>query len=168
MYFKLETSSSDETLSVAEKLTAILKPQDIVILTGDLGAGKTCFVKGVSLALGIKDNITSPTFTILKSYTGRLSLYHFDLYRIDSIEEMFEIGLPEYLPADGVTMIEWGDKARPLLRQEHLDIDFRRCSKQTRREIIFQPNGEKWMIRIADWFMRSFGTDQGLGEDRKP
>jgi tRNA threonylcarbamoyladenosine biosynthesis protein TsaE len=108
---KYYTRSPEDTLSLGKKLGQELKDGDIVALYGGLGAGKTVFAKGIASGLGIEEEVTSPTFTLLKSYEGRLKLYHFDLYRIEEEEELAQTGFYDYLGGDGVCIIEWADRA---------------------------------------------------------
>lgn len=96
-----------EFKEVAKEISKNLKVGDIVILNGDLGAGKTTFVKEVGKTLGVKKEITSPTFTFMKEYVGKYNIYHFDLYRVSSEEEIYELGLHDYLYKDGICFIEW-------------------------------------------------------------
>jgi tRNA threonylcarbamoyladenosine biosynthesis protein TsaE len=106
-----ESLSPDETFDLGEKLGEKLNNGDIVALYGELGAGKTVFTKGIAKGLGVCEEITSPTFTLLKEYEGRNRLYHFDLYRIEDEEALENIGFYEYLGGEGVCVIEWADKA---------------------------------------------------------
>jgi tRNA threonylcarbamoyladenosine biosynthesis protein TsaE len=106
-----ESLSADETFDLGEKLGETLKNGDIVALYGELGAGKTVFAKGIASGLGVNEEITSPTFTLLKEYEGRLRLCHFDLYRIEDEEALENIGFYEYLGGESVCVIEWADKA---------------------------------------------------------
>ena len=101
------TNTREETIAAAEKFAAKLKGGDVVLLTGELGAGKTTFTKGIALALGVKEQVTSPTFTIIKEYRGdKLFLYHMDMYRLSG--DITELGLDEYLGReDGVSVVEW-------------------------------------------------------------
>jgi tRNA threonylcarbamoyladenosine biosynthesis protein TsaE len=105
------TYSERETFELGKTLAKSLKDGDIVELEGRLGAGKTVFAKGIASGLGIMEEVTSPTFTLLKEYEGRLKLHHFDLYRIENQEELREIGFYDYLGAEGVCVIEWAGKA---------------------------------------------------------
>ena len=108
--------SPTETLEFGRQLAAELQPGAVLALTGELGAGKTCLVKGIARGLGVEQEVTSPTFTLIHEYRGgRLPLYHVDLYRLDSIEQAVGIGIEEYLPGDGVTVIEWAEKIESLL-----------------------------------------------------
>ena len=100
--------SVEETHNVAKQVAEKLKGKEIILLNGDLGAGKTTFTKGIAKALGITDVVTSPTFTFMKEYNGRLNLYHFDMYRVEEADELYELGLNDYLNMEGgVCVIEW-------------------------------------------------------------
>lgn len=105
---KFMCNSVSDTYAVASRLARKLNGGEIILLSGDLGAGKTTFTKGLAMALGISEVVTSPTFTFMKSYTGRLTLYHYDMYRVTDSSELYELGLEEYLgAAGGVCVIEW-------------------------------------------------------------
>jgi len=100
--------SINETYEIAKQVADKLKGKEIILLNGDLGAGKTTFTKGLAKALGISDVVTSPTFTFMKEYSGRLNLYHFDMYRVEDADELYELGLNDYLNMEGgVCVIEW-------------------------------------------------------------
>ena len=150
----LITESEDQTKRLASKIAPTIKAGDVICLTGDLGAGKTHFVQGLALALGIEGQITSPTFTIIKEYSGRLPLYHFDVFRLAAPKEMAAIGYEEYFFGDGVTVIEWGDKIADLLPKDHLVIEFHRViESENRRMLIVKasgPRSEKLKKELAD------------------
>ena len=112
---KLETHSFEETVEAGLKLGNILKPGDVIWLSGDLGTVKTALTNGIAKALGIDAYITSPTFNLVNEDEGRLPLYHFDVYRIADPDEMFDIGFEEYLSNGGVTVIEWGEQIAEIL-----------------------------------------------------
>lgn len=117
------TSSPEETLAFGEKLSASFKNElYIVTLQGDLGAGKTLLTKGLGKGLAVPDwyYLNSPTFTLINEYEGRLPLYHFDLYRLGDVDELFELGFNDYLAGPGVLVIEWPEKAASLLPSENL------------------------------------------------
>src|SRR4051812_40798168 len=97
-------------MAFAESLTERLRPGDVVVLSGGIGAGKTVFAKGVARALGVTETVVSPSFTLHQTYEGRLRLNHFDFYRLDSGGEAFELGIDEAASGDAVTLIEWGDR----------------------------------------------------------
>lgn len=108
----VETNSSAETVALGERLGRLLAPGDFIALVGDLGAGKTQFTKGIAAGLGVDPGtpVTSPTYTILNIYQGRLPLYHFDLYRLEGGEEVEELGFEEYFSGSGVCVVEWAER----------------------------------------------------------
>ena len=102
------TKSAAETRALGERIAGLLKPGDVLLLEGDLGAGKSELTRGIARGLGVKETVTSPTFTILNVYeSGRCPLYHFDWYRLESAEELYELGMDEYLGGDGIAVVEW-------------------------------------------------------------
>lgn len=110
------TSSPEETERLGEKLAAFLGPGQIIAYLGDLGAGKTAFTRGIARGLGVKENVTSPTYTIVNEYlSGRLPLFHFDMYRLSSAEELFDIGWEDYLVRGGVCAVEWSENVMEAL-----------------------------------------------------
>lgn len=109
------SNSPKETENIAKAFAKNLKPGDVVTLDGDLGAGKTAFTQGLAKGLGVADYVSSPTFTIVNCYEGNIPLYHFDVYRIDDCDEMYEIGYDEYVGGDGVAVIEWSEKIEEIL-----------------------------------------------------
>ena len=122
-YRKLRLNNEEETRSLGLEIADALEPGDIVALIGDLGTGKTALTKYIAEGLGIKEEISSPTFTIVKEYTsGRLPLYHFDVYRLGSGEELLDIGAEEMLEGDGVCVIEWADIAADVLPADALVV----------------------------------------------
>jgi tRNA threonylcarbamoyladenosine biosynthesis protein TsaE len=126
----MTTFSPAETVAFARQFAARLKPGDVVALTGELGAGKTCFVKGL---VGTGD-VTSPTFTLIHEYRGRVPLYHIDLYRLNSVQEALAIGIEDYLPAaDGITVIEWAEKIEALLPEHTIRVRIEIAGETTRR-----------------------------------
>lgn len=110
-----EVFNEQETKDFGYKMGLNAKPGDIYCLRGDLGVGKTVFTKGFALGLGINEHITSPTFTIVNEYNGRLPFYHFDVYRIGDPDEMYDIGYEEYFFGDGVCLVEWAELIEELL-----------------------------------------------------
>jgi len=116
------TSSAADTLELGEALAELARPSDLILLSGDLGAGKTTFCQGFGKGLGVEDQITSPTFTLARTYTGRLDLHHLDVYRLESPEEVADLGLSEVLDEGAVTLIEWGDMIAPLVGADRLEI----------------------------------------------
>jgi tRNA threonylcarbamoyladenosine biosynthesis protein TsaE len=125
--------SAQETFDFGKDFAADLKAGVVLALCGDLGAGKTHFVKGLAVGLGIETEATSPTFTLIHEYTGgRLPLYHIDLYRLEQPEEALNIGLDEYLEGNGVTAIEWADKFELLIPRNAKKLVFRVLEGDTR------------------------------------
>jgi tRNA threonylcarbamoyladenosine biosynthesis protein TsaE len=119
----LISASLSETITAGQELGSLLENGDVVALTGPLGAGKTCFVKGIAGGLNIADNeISSPSFVLLKEYRGSMPLFHFDLYRMNDISELYNIGWDDYFMRDGVVVVEWGEKAGELLPETGIRI----------------------------------------------
>lgn len=135
------TSSETETMSVAGSFAQELQRGDVVALYGELGAGKTQFVKGVSQALGVREHVTSPTFVLLNRYTGKdvqgeeLLVYHLDLYRVKSLEEIYDIGYEEFFYGNGICLIEWADLLGDLLPANRYDVTLKHGSIEQKREI---------------------------------
>lgn len=117
-----ESYSYDETQEIAKKLTDRFKAGDFVAMYGDLGAGKTAFIQGVAKALGVKNYVTSPTFTIVNEYNGTIPLYHFDVYRITDVDEMYEIGYDDYISAGGLCIVEWAELIEDIFPESYYKI----------------------------------------------
>jgi tRNA threonylcarbamoyladenosine biosynthesis protein TsaE len=109
------SKSAEETERAGERLGERLGPGSVVALSGELGTGKTCFVRGLARGLGVSQTVSSPTFVLVNHYHGRVPLFHVDAYRTQSLTELLDLGLDDYLGSDGITVIEWADKLRPLL-----------------------------------------------------
>lgn len=128
--------SAEETTALGEQLAATLPRGAVIALAGDLGAGKTHFVKGLAAGCGFSGDVTSPTFTLIHEYSGgRLTLYHIDLYRLDSPDEALRIGLDEYLDGGGVTAIEWADKFPELIPPDAVWVRMRHAGEAREIEI---------------------------------
>jgi len=142
----IETHSFEETIEFGKKLGTVLKSGDIISLSGDLGTGKTAFTNGIAKSLGIESYITSPTFTIVNEYEGRLPLYHFDVYRISDPDEMFDIGFEEYINSEGITIIEWGEQIKDILPKDIIRVDIKKNINKGLdvREISIDFIGEKY------------------------
>jgi tRNA threonylcarbamoyladenosine biosynthesis protein TsaE len=132
----IKTRSGQETIQLGKRIGRSLKPNDIIALTGDLGAGKTTLIQGIAKGMGIKNWVTSPTFTIINEFKGRLDLFHVDLYRIEGLEEIEDIALEEYFNKDGVTVIEWAEKAGDILPASRINIKIDFESENERNIII--------------------------------
>ncbi|HYE84271.1 MAG TPA: tRNA (adenosine(37)-N6)-threonylcarbamoyltransferase complex ATPase subunit type 1 TsaE [Clostridia bacterium] len=139
---KFNTECAEETSKIGEQLGRLLSKGSIVCLSGDLGAGKTAFTKGIAIGLGVTDYVTSPTYTIINEYEGRLPLYHFDVYRLNDVEEMHELGYEEYFFGDGVVVLEWADIVKEVIPGERLWITILNTKGDNSREIIIEPTGE--------------------------
>ncbi len=137
------TRSPEETGELAFFLARHLKPGDVVCLSGDLGAGKTLFVKSAAKALGVEEEVTSPTFALVNVYQGRLTIYHFDLYRLQHPEQLIDIGFDEYVNGDGISLIEWPDEFKTALPEQYLWIEISRLA-ENERNWRFLPQGEKY------------------------
>lgn len=146
---RLETFAAEETQTLGRELAPALAPGDVISLTGDLGAGKTCFTQGVAAGLGIERAITSPTFNIIREYRGRLPLYHFDVFRLRSADELLPLGYEDYFYGPGVTIIEWGDKIAELLPADYLRIEFHRTVEaEDKRLLIVSATGARSEILL--------------------
>ena len=139
---KIYLENEEQTREIGYKLGQLLTPKSVVCLIGDLGAGKTTMTQSLAKSLEVDDYITSPTFTIVNEYEGKMPLYHFDVYRIGSSEEMYDIGFDEYINGDGVCIIEWANLIEDILPDEYLYIEMN--YKETGREMILTPKGEKY------------------------
>jgi len=144
-------SEEEETLKIGEAIGKLLKPGDIIALRGELGAGKTVLVKGIARGLNVEEEPNSPTFVIMNAYQGRIPLYHFDLYRISGIDELEGIGYEDYFFGDGVSVIEWSERAEGIFPEETIRIEIKipegeskSNSSETEREIKVEGN-EKWL-----------------------
>ena len=135
------TQIAEETHAFGAKLAAQLLPGDVVLLLGQMGAGKSVLARGIAIGLGITETITSPTYTILQVYdSGRLPFYHFDWYRIRSAEEIYELSMEEYLGGNGIAVIEWPERAEKAIPTEHLRIAITPIGINTRK-IMLKPMG---------------------------
>ncbi len=142
--FSVITSSPEQTWQIGQMLGSRLGPGDTVCLYGDLGAGKTSLTYGIALGLDVQHQyITSPTFAFVNEYTGRIPLYHIDLYRIKDPEELENIGFEEYIDSDGVTVIEWAERAEDELPEQRLSVYLSYINDHS-REIGFLAEGERY------------------------
>ncbi len=139
---KVTTESPEETQRLGIELAKALEGGEVILLTGGLGVGKTCLTQGIAWGLGVQEYARSPTFVLISEYQGRLTLYHIDLYRLDDLLEISDLGLDDYLYGDGVCVIEWAEKAISLLPRESLmvRIDF---AGADRRDLTLEARGER-------------------------
>mgnify|MGYP003303381653 FL=1 len=145
---ELIASSLSDTHQTAESVAEIVKSGDLILLVGDLGAGKTAFTQGFGASLGVKEAITSPTFTLARTYQGTLEIHHLDVYRIDQIEEVRDLALPELFEGNSVTLIDWGDQIISALPKDHLEISFEYGEADNERLITITANGSSWNSRM--------------------
>ncbi len=137
----MQTHSPQETRSLGEKLAAHLRTGDVLLLLGDLGAGKSELTRGIAQGLGVQTPVTSPSFTILNVYDeGRVPLYHFDWYRLNSADELYEMGMDEYLGGDGIAVVEWPSQCPEAIPETRLAVELTPLG-DTDREIILTPVG---------------------------
>jgi tRNA threonylcarbamoyladenosine biosynthesis protein TsaE len=142
------TNAVDATQGLGAAIAELARPGDIVLLAGELGAGKTALVQGFGRGLGITERITSPTFMLARQHQGgRLTLHHLDVYRLEQMQEVFDLGLPEVLDEGGVTVIEWGDAIAPALPSDFLEVRLRFGAGDDDRVIEIQPVGPSWNAR---------------------
>jgi tRNA threonylcarbamoyladenosine biosynthesis protein TsaE len=143
------TKSADDTRALAAELSAFAKPRDLILLSGDVGTGKTAFTQGFGRALGIDEPITSPTFTLMRSYeTARVPLLHVDVYRLDRMQEVIELGLFEMLDAGMVAVIEWGDVVAPVMPADFLHVDLDFDEDDDERVLRLRSVGPSWSPRM--------------------
>lgn len=143
MVEKHDTFSEEETYQLGVRLARLLGPGRAVSLEGDLGAGKTALVKGIAKGLGVRDTITSPTFTLVNTYEGDVNLHHFDVYRIDDPEELYEIGWEEYFNPNDVCIVEWGDRVPQMLPADVMRIRIIRDETQFNKRTIIVERQEQ-------------------------
>lgn len=138
---ELMTHSAEETMAKSEALGKLMSGGEVLLLEGDLGAGKTTFTKGLAKGLEIKRNVNSPTFTIIKEYQGRLPLYHMDVYRLADSEE--DLGFDDYFEGEGVTVVEWAHLIEEFLPKERLEIYIYHHGDEERK-LVLTPKGERY------------------------
>lgn len=150
MNYQFISHNKIETITWGRRLSHLLEPGDIIGFFGDLGSGKTRTIQGICQGLGCGDQVSSPTFTIINEYRGQFPVYHFDLYRIESEQEIFDLGYEEYFYNDGICLIEWAERIQSLLPVNHLQIHlkgFFQKGQEDLREIKFSVAGQKMLQR---------------------
>jgi tRNA threonylcarbamoyladenosine biosynthesis protein TsaE len=163
----LRTSGPDDTRRAAAALATALRPGDIVSLTGELGAGKTCFVQGAAGALGVTQPVTSPSFLLRRDYRGDVPVIHLDVYRLETLQEVVDLGFDEVTDGGAIAFVEWGDAMRQLLPSDHLEVDLRLGDPSVgqvatdgelggdlgvaeERRITLRAHGAGWQQRLAE------------------
>lgn len=145
---RLATGAAEETKKAAGALAELLGPGDVVSLAGDLGAGKTTFVQGAAEALGVTEPVTSPTFVLVREYrSGQVPVYHVDVYRLDRLQEVLDLGFEDLLDPRGVVFVEWGSAVEAVLPEDRLDVELHLASDEEARAIVVTGRGVSWNSR---------------------
>lgn len=145
---RLASHSPEQTCELGKLLGRLARPGDVFLLVGNLGAGKTCLTQGIARGLGISEYTMSPSFVIVREYQGRLPLYHIDLYRLENIAEIADLGLDEYFFGGGVSVVEWADRAMELLPEDNLIVvmEYVRIEE---RAISLRTNGRRYETLVG-------------------
>lgn len=158
------TNSAEQTRALAASLAQIVRPGDLLLLVGDLGAGKTAFAQGFGAGLGVQERITSPTFALVQGYSGRLDMHHLDVYRLDRLDEVMDLGLSELLDDGSVTLIEWGDTIVGALPRDFLEVRVTFGEGADERVLELHAVGASWRTRerslseaVAPWSIPTSG-----------
>ncbi|UCD10299.1 MAG: tRNA (adenosine(37)-N6)-threonylcarbamoyltransferase complex ATPase subunit type 1 TsaE [Dehalococcoidales bacterium] len=151
---ELISNSPEDTKKIGTIIGELAVPGDVLLLEGKLGAGKTCLTQGIALGLGIDDYVLSPTFVIMRELYGRLPLYHIDLYRLDDIEESIDLGLDDYFYGDGLSVVEWAEKAISIMPRNRLLIRIDYIS-DTGRRLLLEPSGEHY-FKLAQNIIKGY------------
>lgn len=142
---RINVDNIKETEKIGYMLGKLLTGGEIICMTGDLGAGKTTMTQSIAKGLDVEDYVTSPTFTIINEYSGRCPLYHFDVYRINDVDEMYDLGYEEYFYSNGVSIIEWANIIEEILPTERLNIEISKKDNNEGREIAINGRGNKYL-----------------------
>ncbi|MDQ4069575.1 MAG: tRNA (adenosine(37)-N6)-threonylcarbamoyltransferase complex ATPase subunit type 1 TsaE [Actinomycetota bacterium] len=144
---KAATKSVEDTRALAAEIATLAAPGDLVVLAGDLGTGKTAFAQGFARGLGVKEQVTSPAFILVRTYEGRLPMIHLDVYRLDQMQELVDLGIAELLDQGGVTLVEWGDAVTPALPADFLEVRLETAEGPDDRVITVRSVGRSWPPR---------------------
>jgi len=142
-YLTFITRSPEQTQKIGTGIGGLARPGDVLLLTGELGTGKTCLTQGIAWGLDIEEYTLSPSFVIVRELYGRLPLYHIDLYRLSDIEEIAELGLDDYLYGKGVCVVEWAERGLSIMPLEHLLVEISYLS-DTERKFELKPGGQRY------------------------
>jgi len=142
------TKSADDTRALAAELAPFARAGDLILLEGGLGTGKTAFVQGFAKGLGVTERVVSPTFVLVRSYTGRMPMVHLDVYRLDKLQELIDLGIAELLDEEGVTLIEWGDVVTPALPADFLEVRLEPGDAEDERRLRIRAVGPSWPARL--------------------
>ena len=144
MMFHVTTHDAGETHALGRRLGALLRPGDVVVLDGELGTGKTVLAKGIAVALGIAEPVVSPTFTVVREYDAPTPLVHVDVYRLDHLQELHDLGFDDLIGGDAVTVVEWGDRVSPALPTERLRVLLEPGERDDDRVVTVEAAGLSW------------------------
>lgn len=161
----------DETRALGAALAGLARPGDLLLLAGELGAGKTAFVQGFGQALGVTEPITSPTFALAQRYEGEaVVVHHLDVYRLDHLNEVLDLGIGELLDDEGVVLIEWGEAVASVLPRDYLDVILTFGDQPDERHVTVRPVGPRWCDRekalavaLAPWVEARVSVDEPPG-----
>jgi len=156
----IRTGSPEATRVLAAALGPLLEPGDVVSLVGDLGAGKTAFAQGLAHGLGVAGPVTSPTFTIVQEYEGRIPIAHVDVYRLETIQDLYDLGFDELIDDGRVTIVEWGDLIAQALPPDHLVVRIDPGAADTERVLELSFHGARWLGRRAE-IEQAIGVEAG-------
>ena len=145
---KARTKSVDDTRAVAGEVATLARPGDLILLAGDLGTGKTAFAQGFARGLGVTEPVTSPAFVLVRPYEGRVPMVHLDVYRLDHLQELVDLGIAEMLDSEVVTLIEWGDVVAPALPADFLEIRLELGDSDDERLLNLRAVGPTWPARL--------------------
>jgi tRNA threonylcarbamoyladenosine biosynthesis protein TsaE len=148
MRTEIRTATAEDTRAAGRALAPLLRPGDALALTGELGAGKTTLVQGLAAGLGFDGHVVSPTFTLVREYRGRVPIHHVDVYRLERVQDVLDLGLDDATAEGGVLLVEWGDAVEGLLPAEHLVVTLTTVSADDEtRSILVEGVGPSWRLR---------------------
>lgn len=148
-HMRLRTGDVEETRALGEALASVIVRGDVIVLAGNLGSGKTQLAQGIGRGLGVADRVVSPSFVIVREYEGRIPLVHVDIYRLDHVQELHDLGFEEVLDPGRVTLIEWGDRVEGLLPDNRLEMRLRVGTSASTRTIECNIRGPRWAARTG-------------------
>jgi tRNA threonylcarbamoyladenosine biosynthesis protein TsaE len=147
MRIEIRTATAEDTRAAGRALASLLRPGDALALTGELGAGKTTFAQGVAAGLGYSGHVASPTFTLVREYPARLPIHHVDIYRLDRVQDVLDLGLDDAVAEGGILLVEWGDVVEGLFPAEHLLVTLSYGGDDETRSIVLEGFGPSWRLR---------------------